>query len=369
MTNILTALADGVGLLALIALGYGTIRQRLTGRALLRQVLIGVLFGAGGVIAMLRSVPIAPGVFLDVKVVPVALAAPFGGTLSTLLAAAIVAAGRTLVGGAGVLPAVTGIAIAGGMVLLVVRSLPDRQRLSLSGLLLLALAASVNTVGIFVLPWDQALPIFLHGGLPVSAFTVLGILLLGTMLAREARRLEAEAALRTAAMTDPLTGLANRRAFFEAAGRAAAAARRHGTPLSLLLLDVDHFKDINDGHGHGAGDLVLVTLARVLQEGVRQSDLVARFGGEEFTILLPNAPLAGAFQLAERLCDAVRDLRIPYGGAMIRLTVSVGVATLGPDGPTADDMVKAADTAMYRAKNGGRDQVCRSGGILSPCPG
>ena len=357
--TIVTALAGGVGLLALMTLVYGTILYRLDERPRIRQLCLGLLFGIGGVAAMLQSVSILPGVYLDVKAVPVALAAPFGGALVAVLAAGIVSAARVAVGGAGTLPGVLGILLAGSVGLLLLRLVPAAEWRNTRPLLILGPIASFHSLSIFVLPWEIAIPVFIDGGIPIALLTAAGILLLGTMLARERRRVDTEHMLRNAALSDPLTGLANRRAFFTSIDRVVAGALRHDTPVSLLMLDIDHFKEVNDSHGHDAGDAVLVALSRLLQRSVRQSDLVARFGGEEFAILLPNAPGDGAFQLAERLRCAVRDLSIPQDGAALHVTVSIGLSTLSPEIVGADAMIKAADMALYRAKQGGRDRVCR----------
>ncbi|MFP5515217.1 MAG: GGDEF domain-containing protein [Alphaproteobacteria bacterium] len=365
---IMTALAGGVGLLALMTLAYGTVLYRLGDRPRLRQICLGLMFGAGGVAAMLQSIPVAPGVYLDVKAVPVALAAPFGGTLAAVLAAGIVAIGRIAVGGAGMLPGVTGILLAGGIGLLMTRLTPAAEWRGARPLFLLAPVASLHTLSIFVLPWGVALPTFIHGGLSIALFTVAGILMLGTMLARERRRVDTERVLRDAALSDPLTGLANRRAFFGAIDREVAGALRQETPVSLLLLDIDHFKEVNDAHGHDAGDAVLVALSRVLQRGVRQSDLVARFGGEEFAILLPCTPVEGAFLLAERLRCAVRDCGVEHDGVLLHVTVSIGVSSLAPNADRPDTLIKAADIALYRAKSDGRDRVCRDSALCPPEP-
>lgn len=369
--TIATALAGGVGLLALVTLVYGTILYRMEERPRIRQICLGLLFGIGGVAAMLQSVPISPGVYLDVKAVPVALAAPFGGPLAAILAAGMVSAARIAIGGAGTLPGVIGILVAGSIGLLLRRLVPAVEWRNSRPLFILGPVASVHPISIFVLPWEVALPIFIDGGIPIALFTAAGILMLGTMLARERRRVDTEQMLRNAALSDPLTGLANRRAFFAFIDRAVAGALRHDTPVSLLMLDIDHFKDVNDSRGHDAGDAVLVSLSRLLQRSVRQSDLVARFGGEEFAILLPNAPGDGAFQLAERLRCAVRDLSIPQDdGAILHVTVSIGLSTLAPDIGRADAMIKTADMALYRAKQGGRDRVCRhqESGVKEPAP-
>ncbi|MDR6772389.1 diguanylate cyclase [Azospirillum sp. BE72] len=363
-TAIMTALAGGLGLLALMTLAYGTVLCQLGDRPRLRQMCLGLLFGAGGVAAMLQSIPVAPGVYLDLKAVPVALAAPFGGTLAAILAAGIVATGRIAIGGAGMLPGVAGILLAGAAGLLMSRMVPTVEWRGARPLLVLAPLSALNTLGIFVLPWGVALPTFIHGGLPVALFTVVGILMLGTMLARERRRIDTERLLRDAALCDPLTGLSNRRAFSGAIDRIVAGAVRNDSSLSLLMLDIDHFKEVNDARGHDAGDAVLVALSRVLERGVRQSDLVARFGGEEFAILLPSTSLDGAYQLAERLRCAVRDCDIQHDGVLLHVTVSIGVSTLAPNADRPDTLIKAADVALYCAKTNGRDRVCRA---RSPC--
>jgi diguanylate cyclase (GGDEF)-like protein/PAS domain S-box-containing protein len=162
---------------------------------------------------------------------------------------------------------------------------------------------------------------------------------------------EARDTLARLAGTDALTGLANYRTFRDRLSMEGERAKRHGRPLSLTLLDVDHFKEINDRHGHGIGDDVLVELARRLTAQVRESDLVARVGGEEFALLLPEADAAGALAMAERMRQAVEQRPFDVVGTV---TVSVGVCSLEESGG-ADSLVLLADTAMYWAKNSGRN--------------
>ncbi len=161
-----------------------------------------------------------------------------------------------------------------------------------------------------------------------------------------------------ASLVDPLTGACNRGAFEIALAREVGLSRRHGTPLSLVLLDLDHFKTINDQHGHHSGDLVLQELAARLRTCVRSSDAVFRFGGEEFVIILSNTAIAGAVGLAERV--RYSTARKPFGaaGTPIAVTASVGVATLEP-GDDTWALFDKADAALYQAKAKGRDQVCR----------
>jgi diguanylate cyclase (GGDEF)-like protein len=161
--------------------------------------------------------------------------------------------------------------------------------------------------------------------------------------------------VKSLAIRDGLTDLYNYRYFWEALHREVELARRYCHPLSLLFLDIDDFKVINDTLGHPQGDVVLKTLATFLQATVRQADLVCRYGGEEFVVLLPETPLTQARMLAERLRVGVTRLRLPK--TELRFTVSIGLAELAP-GIDGDTMVKAADAAMYRAKQSGKNRVC-----------
>lgn len=156
-------------------------------------------------------------------------------------------------------------------------------------------------------------------------------------------------------LTDDLTRVGNRRSFNERLHEELARARRYGSPLSIIMIDADHFKAINDRYGHAVGDKVLVALASTLQEWVRDSDFLARYGGEEFMILLPQTGCDGAVTMAERMRNALKALRVaPLESG---LTASFGVTELAPD-DNADRLLKRVDEALYRAKQGGRDQVC-----------
>lgn len=157
------------------------------------------------------------------------------------------------------------------------------------------------------------------------------------------------------ASTDPLTGLSNRRFFQEKLTDGLSAHREEGQPLSLLIIDIDHFKHINDTYGHPVGDLVLSDLAKLLQDMNREGDLFARFGGEEFVALLPGAAMDDATALAESICLAAASASM--GGYRIyRITISIGVATETPQ-ETELSLVQKADTALYASKSGGRNRV------------
>jgi diguanylate cyclase (GGDEF)-like protein len=163
--------------------------------------------------------------------------------------------------------------------------------------------------------------------------------------------------LAAAARTDPKTGLLNATAWQREADAEVTRALRSGAPLSLLLVDVDHFKQVNDSHGHLIGDDVLRALASELRQQVRESDVVGRFGGEEFTVLLPRTDGDGACRIAERLRTSAGLLSVAAEDAMISVTVSIGVAILGQHGNDLFELMAAADLALYRAKDAGRNQV------------
>jgi diguanylate cyclase (GGDEF)-like protein len=164
--------------------------------------------------------------------------------------------------------------------------------------------------------------------------------------------------LAAAARTDPKTGLLNATAWQREADAEVARALRSGTPLGLLLVDVDHFKRVNDRHGHLIGDQVLRSLAAELRHQVRESDVVGRFGGEEFTILLPRTGVTEACGIAERLRSSANLLSVCASEARINVTVSIGVAVLGQHGRDLFELLAAADLALYRAKDAGRNAVC-----------
>ena len=181
------------------------------------------------------------------------------------------------------------------------------------------------------------------------------VVLLNEALALNLRKLEeAKETISRLADTDELTGLYNRRFFNGRLAALISAARRHQQPLSLIMIDLDHFKKINDTCGHAVGDQVLKEFARLLRELVRNEDIPARWGGEEFIIVLPYTDRLSAGATAERLRSALGQLRLDMVSS--KLSASFGVAGLAPD-EEADSLIKRADEALYRAKQKGRDGV------------
>jgi len=161
------------------------------------------------------------------------------------------------------------------------------------------------------------------------------------------------------AITDHLTHLYNRRFFFERLDEEFQRAARHGTSLACLMLDIDHFKKVNDSYGHQCGDEILEKLARILDENCRVIDLLARYGGEEFCVIMPNADAEAGLKLAERLRRNIAEHVFAYEQIEVKLTVSIGLAVYPADGiGNEDDLIRAADEACYEAKRRGRNCAC-----------
>lgn len=235
---------------------------------------------------------------------------------------------------------------------------PDRTLLQKSICYLYFFAFAVMTLRAFV-SFSRVNFDFVSSN-PVQSLSYLTfyiVMFLGTfgyiLLAKE----KVDRELFRAATLDPLTGLYNRRAFMDLAQKALSLAGRQKEPISLLTADLDHFKQINDMFGHYAGDAALKEFACVLRSQLRAYDLYARFGGEEFVVLLPNTDRGGAFGIAERirlLTEACRMPSIPD----LKFTVSIGVKCRGPEeGLGLEELIKRSDEALYMAKTGGRNRV------------
>jgi diguanylate cyclase (GGDEF)-like protein len=197
-----------------------------------------------------------------------------------------------------------------------------------------------------------------------AAFVAMGLFVVFILASDMAER------MRQLAVTDPLTGLLNRRGFREAAERAIAQALRAGQPVSVVLADIDRFKSINDTYGHAVGDAGIRALADHMRRGRRAADLVARIGGEEFVALLPNTGADEALSLADRIRCELRSAGLAPSQRRIDLTASFGVATVDHGTTRLDDLLTAADKALYRAKEGGRDRVelAPASPLLAPLP-
>lgn len=171
----------------------------------------------------------------------------------------------------------------------------------------------------------------------------------------ERKRMEEQ--LTTLSRIDVLTEVFGRRYFLDQSAAVIEVMRRYQRSASMMMLDLDHFKSINDQYGHRAGDLALVAFANVCKQAIREADVLGRLGGEEFALMLPETPIKSAQVLAERIREATAAIEIPWGDHVIRFTVSIGVVEIATDELTLDSVMNRADQAMYRAKERGRNQV------------
>jgi len=212
-----------------------------------------------------------------------------------------------------------------------------------------ALFAPAHTVYLFS-PGAISPGIFMVGSLAQMALAFGLILMINYRLACDLRQL---------ASTDALTGVLNRGSIEKELSRQVALANRSGAPLALMMLDVDHFKRINDRHGHPAGDEVLRQLAALLQSLVREGDAVGRYGGEEFCIVMPGTGAQDAAVLAARLLQRYAALRVAWNGACLNGTVSIGIADAASAGHAVASLFAAADHALYQAKDAGRNRMAQ----------
>jgi diguanylate cyclase (GGDEF)-like protein len=212
---------------------------------------------------------------------------------------------------------------------------------------LITRVSRTNSYGYLVKPFD---PRELHATIQVA-------------LARHAKERE----LRDLVTIDSLTGLHNRRSLDRMLPIEISRARREGRTLSLVMIDIDDFKRLNDFQGHDAGDDVLRRVAATLVAELRASDLACRYGGDEFTVIMPGVDGRGAAHKMRSICSMVRNGAVPRGGAPLRFTLSAGVAGMSADDETPEELLHAADAALYCAKQAGRDRVCEAGtGLKSP---
>lgn len=193
--------------------------------------------------------------------------------------------------------------------------------------------------------------------LPITNIAVISLCVLVFSHVYEVTRETSERQLMKIAQTDPLTSLANRARLSDVFEREQHRARRYGSPVSILVLDLDHFKDVNDAHGHETGDLALQHVARIFRNCLRATDLAARLGGEEFGVLLSNTNSLQALEVAEKIRMAVASAPLHINNHSIRLTISGGIAELGTDGDTLRELVREADIRLYKAKEAGRNRI------------
>ncbi|TPW29170.1 diguanylate cyclase [Martelella alba] len=352
--SLIAALFGKLGIAAVVVLIYRMIRHS-TLRPGWSGLATGLAFAVGAVASMINPLEISPGIIIDARNVMVALATVFGGFWAGLLSAVIVTIARILIGGAGVETAVLSIMIslAAG---LVYRLLKGPQH-NLIGLGLLGLSLSVTFVTPFpFLPAATVLPLLQSTWLAITVSNVAGAVIMGGVLAAEDRIEDSYGELRMAAMTDPLTGLKNRRQLDRLVNSWHAGSFETDTVFAVMLIDVDHFKAVNDSYGHPLGDDVLREIAGIVSRRVRRSDLAVRFGGDEIVIIMPDCPSRRGLAVAEGIREKVAQTAFNAEGELFSVTVSIGVAAHPATPAGLSRLIDTADRALYRAKAEGRNR-------------
>lgn len=205
---------------------------------------------------------------------------------------------------------------------------------------------------------DKTIGVIALNGLPVDDAARRMLLALADLAATAIAKTRLYERTQMLAMTDDLTGLYNRRGFFEFGQREFERARRFGRPLSCVMFDIDHFKNVNDSYGHNTGNQVLADLATNSREALREVDLLGRYGGEEFVVLLPESGIEGGLNAAERLRQRIASALFKTGRADLHLTISLGVAVLNELDTSLPHLIERADQALYSAKRNGRNRAC-----------
>lgn len=355
LSNPLT-LIHGLAMLALVSITYGFM-ARTVSSVLSREIAVGLTFGIGAISAMADPIVMQEGVFIDARGVILTLAGPFGGIAAAAISATCAIAYRLWLGGVGAPIGCMTILVATVVGVAFARFVPlNRGAYTLRQLIVLSAFGSLHGVSVLLVLAFIPVPGLVGSLVPLCVLNSIGIVVLGSFLSAEGRRRHATRRLEKEAATDALTGLSNRRAFDAAASALVATARTTGQSVALLMIDLDHFKEVNDRWGHDAGDRVLCNTANAITSALREGDLVARYGGEEIAVLLPDTMEHDALAVAERIRTAVQTDAIPRRLGMACITVSIGVAAASGEGIDIHELFEAADRALYDAKRAGRNR-------------
>ncbi|MFS8045939.1 GGDEF domain-containing protein [Rhizobium sp. BR 314] len=352
----LPSLVRVLGQVAIIVYAYSLVTRTIE-RGILKSVAVGLLFGLGGILSMSDPIRFMPGVIQDGRSILLVLTPIYGGIVGTVVAAFMMAIFRYLVGGLGAVSGVAGILIvatAGYVLTLLPRQLTGTgwRRSALFGL-----ATTTSLVVLVFLPWSVTRELLISAALPVTIVNILGVMLLSDLLEKESYRIGIQRALENEATLDPLTQLPNRRVLQREGDRCSKEAGMRRVPFSIIMLDIDHFKKINDNWGHTFGDTVLARVADVIRRTVRKTDIAARYGGEEIVVLLPNTDMRAAGIVAEKIRNDIEATVLMFGQETVHVTASIGIACSFEPSTDFKYVLEAADKALYRAKAGGRNRV------------
>ncbi len=351
--RVLVLFMADLGMMAFLAILFGE-THRFALRERFREISLGLLFGLAGIYSITMHQMIGGTGSINSSTIFVAFAAAFLSTPGALIALLLVIGARFLTADTPEISEYIGFFLAAILGKAWRVNQPREAPASLQSILLLGIGISLTLLPLGQVFGEAVRPDWAVRAVPAAIMAVIATGILGSFIERERRLISVEHHLRSDAHTDPLTGLANRRQFERAFS--AMARDGHGSGVAaLMLIDVDHFKSINDQHGHAAGDRVLRALAAMLRRLVRSQDVVARLGGEEFGILLRGQSAAEILSAGERLREQIALAPVSTGTSDLELTVSVGLACWTGN-PSLDEVYLAADTALYDAKRRGRNR-------------
>lgn len=342
-----------LGTMALLAVAFG-ISLQFDRSEKLSRVGLGLLFGIAATMAMNNPIPIADGVIVDPRNLFIGLSAAFLGLWGGLPALLVAISARSNLGGVGVEAGIVSMTIASCAGYAWSHMIGNRLLYHPGYLLLLGGMISFSLFAITLLPGDAMTQVLVEASPFVIAFNLIGATLFGGLMERERIIAFQYRRMRDEAVTDPLTGLLNRRGFTRIIDHIPEEIMRKAG--AVLVVDLDRFKAINDTYGHDTGDSVLVSVAEQMKSCVRKSDVVARFGGEEFVVLLPEISEQEARQIAERLRETVCAIRVTLDGDAMPVTTSVG-GHWDRNGINLLTALRLADRALYRAKQEGRNRT------------
>ncbi len=356
MAALASEFLEGLGIAVIAALLYER-AARLALTSLQRSLLVSALFSVGSIGPALFTAHASSGLSFDIGNVFVVLAMTYGGGITLAITSAVAILGRIWLGGAGVASGIVAVLIC-SLVSLAFAQMVKGRRVSMVALAGVGLLTSVSLISVFLMPWETAMRTLGEVAPVAIVANVIAAIVIGRILELQRshfgpRRLK-EAPMGT---TDTATGLLNRRVFDKLGPELAAAMNWAGQPYSMALIDIDEFDQVLEEHGHAAGEQALRHVASVVQSAVRQTDMVASFGGQAIALVLPAYDAERAFGLAERIQTAVSETPFNLDGIEIPLTVSVGLHTPLPRKESFWIALGQADTALNRAKSTGRNRL------------
>lgn len=354
MLPVLMMILDPIMLSLVLIYAYSLI-SRSANSDFVQKAGMGFIFGLAAILAMSAPIYFADGVIFDVRNLIVGLSAAFFGIVGGLITMAIAAAARLYIGGPTASLAIFALAFVTVMGLMWNTYLRPRIQHNMLSHFILGVLISLHLFLGLLLPQNIVFQFLTTIAPALLLINIIGSIIIGTLLDHEIGVLEEQETLAIAAGRDPLTDLLNRRSTIEAHRQLKKPKRNeHGT--AMICLDIDHFKQINDTHGHLLGDQVLRTISTRISSFLRSNDIFSRMGGDEFLILMPDVSMDRLTATAEMCCKIVADTPIIKDGISVGVTVSVGVAWTRAN-PDFISSLSQADMALYQAKNLGRNCV------------